>query len=84
MVGFYPVGSPTTVYSTLNILLQNGTGGFNPSAAIAMPVASSRVAAGDIDADGRKDLVVLGGDNQLFLLRQSGASPGTFLPPAPL
>jgi hypothetical protein len=78
-VGFYPVGSPSTVYSTLNLFLQNGSGGFSLTASIAMPISASRLAAGDVDGDGLNDLVVLGGDNQVVLLLQS--SPGTFLAP---
>ncbi len=80
-VGFYPVGSPTTVYSTLNLFMQDGSGGFTQDAAIAMPVACSRLAAGDIDGDGLNDLVVLGGENQVLLLLQSTSEPGTFLAP---
>jgi hypothetical protein len=80
-VGFYPVGSPTTVYSTLNLFMQDGSGGYSQTAAIAMPIASSRLAAGDLDGDDRNDLVVLGGENQVLLLLQSASQPGTFLAP---
>jgi hypothetical protein len=80
-VGFYPVGSPTTVYSTLNLFMQDGSGGYTQTAAIAMPISASRLAAGDIDGDGRNDLVVLGGENQVLLLLQSASQPGTFLAP---
>jgi len=80
-VGFFPVGSPTTVNSSVNVLMQNGSGGFALSASIAMPVASSRVAIGDVDGDGLNDLVVLGGANQVFVLRQSSTARGSFLAP---
>jgi hypothetical protein len=62
-VGFYPVGSPSTVHSTLNLFIQDGSGGFSLTASIAMPISASRLAAGDIDGDGLNDLVALGAGN---------------------
>lgn len=80
-VGAYPVGSPSTVASTLNLLLQNGSGGFTLSASIALPIASTRIAAGDVNGDGLLDLVLLGGNHQVLLLLQSASVRGTFLAP---
>ncbi len=80
-VGFYPVGTPTTVYSGLNVFIQDGSGGFSQTAAISMPVSCSRLAAGDVDGDGYVDLVALGGENEIVLVRQSKSAPGTFLVP---
>jgi hypothetical protein len=81
IVGFYPVGSPTTVYSKLNILLQDGAGAFQATQSLPMPIAASRVASGDVNGDGLNDLVVFGADNQVFLMFQSATAPGTFLAP---
>jgi hypothetical protein len=80
-VGFYPVGSPTTVYSTLNLFKQDGSGGYTQTAAIAMPISASRLTAGDVNGDGLMDLVALGSENRVVLVRQSTSSPGTFLAP---
>jgi hypothetical protein len=49
-----------------------------------MPIAASRVTAGDMDGDGRNDLAVLGVDNQCLVLMQSHAAPGVFDAPRPL
>lgn len=83
-VGAYPVGAPSTVYSALNIFMQDGSDGFTLKTSTAMPLASTRVAAGDINGDGLNDLVVLGGSNQVLVLLQSAAVRGTFLVPQSL
>ena len=80
-VGAYPVGSPSNVASTLNLLLQNGIGGFTLSASIALPIAATRIAAGDVNGDGLLDLVLLGGNHQVLLLLQSASVRGSFLAP---
>lgn len=79
--GFYPTGSPSTVQSTLNTFMQDGSGGFIRTASVMLPVSASRVAAGDIDGDGRNDLVALAPDDQVVLLQQSSTAPGSFLAP---
>lgn len=81
IVGFYPEGSPSTVYSSLNLFRQDGSGAFGLVQTVAMPISASRVAAGDLDGDGLADLAVLGSGNRLFVMRQSAAAPGTFLAP---
>jgi hypothetical protein len=80
-VGSYPVGSPSTVYSTLNTFMQDGSGRFSLTASIALPVSAYRVAAGDLNGDGLNDLVALGPDDQVVRLLQSSTEPGTFLAP---
>lgn len=79
-VGFYPTGSPSTVQSTLNTFMQDGSGGFIPADSFVLPVSASRIAAGDIDGDGRNDLVALAPHDQVVLLQQS-ATAGSFLAP---
>lgn len=80
-VGFYPVGSPSTVQSALNVFKQDGSGGFIRADSFVLPVSASRVAAGDIDGDGRTDLVALAPHDQVVLLQQSAKAPGSFLAP---
>jgi hypothetical protein len=81
VVGFFPVGSPSTVQSRLNLFTQSGDGSFALTGVYDLPIAASRVAAGDIDGDGLNDLVVLGGNNQCLVLIQSHSVPGTFNTP---
>ena len=80
-VGFYPVGSPSTVNSSLNIFHQSGGGAFNLAATMAMPISSSRLAAGDVNGDGLNDLLVLGPDNRVLVLFQSATARGSFMAP---
>ncbi len=84
VVGFFPVGSPSTVQSRLNLFTQSGGGAFALAGSYNLPIAASRVAAGDIDGDGLNDLVVLGGQNQCLVLIQSHSVIGTFNVPQPL
>lgn len=81
IVGFYPEGSPSTVYSRMNLFWQDGSGAFGLAQSHMLPISSSRVAAGDLDGDGRADLAILGSHNQLFIMRQSATTPGAFLTP---
>ncbi len=81
VVGFFPTGSPSTVHSRLNLLIQSGSGTFALAGVYDLPIAASRVAAGDIDGDGFNDLVVLGSDNHCLMLIQSHTVPGTFNAP---
>ena len=69
----------------LNLFVQTGGGAFGFRAQIDLPItAPSRIAAGDVDGDGRVDLVILGREGQAWLVLQSHALPGTFEPARPL
>jgi hypothetical protein len=81
IVGFYPVDSPSSIKSDLNILLQDGTGAYHLTQSLPMPISASRVAAGDLNADGLNDVIVLGGHNEVLAILQSAAAPGTFMEP---
>jgi hypothetical protein len=77
-VGISPGVPPN---SDLNILLQDGNGAFHLTQILPMPISATRVAAGDLNADGLNDLILLGGDNQVIVMLQSAAAPGTFMEP---
>ena len=79
VVGFFPVGSPSTVESHLNLFINDGAGSFTLSSVVSLPIATSRVAAGDLDGDGRTDLVLLGDRNRAMVMFQTPA--GSFLAP---
>jgi len=68
VVGSFPVGSPSTVESRLNRFTQSGLGGFALTASENLPIPASRVAAGDLDGDGRDELVVLGSEDQFRVI----------------
>lgn len=82
VVGFFPVGSPSRVESHLNLFVNSGAGSFTLSSVVSLPIATSRVAAGDLDGDGRTDLVLLGDKNRALVMFQ--ASSGELLAPRPL
>jgi hypothetical protein len=67
--------------SELNILLQDGNGAFHLTRNLPMPIPVTRVAAGDLNADGLNDFILLGGDSQVLVMLQSAAAPGTFKEP---
>ena len=71
--------------SRVNVFTQSGAGSFAQRAQYDVPLTSvSRIAAGDVDGDGRQDLVLLGGDNECNVMLQSRTTPGSFEPPRPL
>jgi len=78
-------GNVTRSRSRLNVFTQSGAGSFAQRAQYDVPLwAVSRIAAGDVDGDGRQDLVLLGGDNECNVMLQSRTIPGALEPPRPL
>ena len=84
VAGFFPTGSPSTVNARVNLFTQSGGGMFAPTTVHEMPVAVSRIAAGDLDGDGAVDLVAFAGEDGCQVMLQSAASPGVFSPPRAL
>ncbi len=84
VVGFFPVGSPSTVQARANWLRQAGDGTLRGNGATELPVAASVVALGDLDGDGRTDVVVFAGDTRVEVLIQSHTVRGQFGAPQPL
>lgn len=94
-VGTYPDGTTadgvSIIRSELNLLLQSADGRFLPTTLYALPMQATRVGAGDVNGDGRVDLVVYGSItqssgnlDQAQLLLQSGATAGRFQAPVTL
>jgi hypothetical protein len=82
--GFFPVGSPSTVQSRINLFTQSGGGTFAPTTVHDMPVGVSRVAAGDLNGDGAIDLIGFAGEDGCEVMLQSPTATGTFSAPRPL
>jgi hypothetical protein len=85
VVGTHP-GDSGLLWSSLCVLSQAGDGTFRQAVVIPLPVEvqAGVVGAGDLDGDGRPDLVVLGGKDPALVLAQSSTTPGIFEPPRPL
>lgn len=86
VAGFWPEsGGPLrapNVRSRANLMFNNGSGGFVLSATADMPIVVGRVASGDVNGDGRND-IVLSGDEACVVLYQSEAA-GVFRAPRTL
>lgn len=69
--------------SRVTVLLQSGTnrGQFSVGAALDGPPSGNFIAIGDVDGDGRNDIVINDGPSVLL---QLATAPGTFRPLAPL
>ncbi len=68
VAGFFPVGSPSTVKAQLNRFTQSGAGTFAVFLSSDLSVHASRVTAGDVDGDGRNEIVVLGPEDRFLVL----------------
>ncbi len=68
VAGFFPVGSPTVVQARLNRFTQSGAGAFALVSSSDLPTTASRVTAGDVDGDGRNELVLLGPEDRFLVL----------------
>lgn len=78
-------GDLTQPRGRVNVFTQSGRGRFVQRAQYDVPLDTvSRIAAGDLDGDGRQDLVLFGGDNECYVMPQSRVVPGAFEPARPL
>ena len=77
-------GDATRSRGRVNVFTQSGAGGYVHRAQYDVPFTVSRIAAGDLDRDGRQDLVLLGGDNECYMMLQSRVAPGSFESARPL
>ncbi len=68
VVGFFPVGSPSVVHARLNRFTQSGAGAFALVSSSDLSVDASCVTAGDVDGDGRNEIVVLGPEDRFVVL----------------
>jgi hypothetical protein len=76
-------GDVTQSRGRVNVFTQSGAGRFVQRAQYEVPLNVSRIAAGDVDGDGRQDLVLLG-ENKCYVMFQSRLVPGAFEPARPL
>ena len=62
---------------TITVMLGNGDGTFQPAHEIDVGTGMAKIAVGDFDRDGLRDLAIAGDQAQLYLLR--GLGDGTFI-----
>jgi hypothetical protein len=68
VAGFFPVGEPSTVHARLNRFTQSGAGAFALVSSGDLSIVASRVTAGDVDGDGRNEVVLLGPEDRFVVL----------------
>jgi hypothetical protein len=68
VAGFFPVGSPSVVHARLNRFTQSGGGGYGLVSSSDLSVEASRVTAGDVDGDGRNEIVALADEDRYVVL----------------
>ncbi|HKP52993.1 MAG TPA: VCBS repeat-containing protein [Chloroflexia bacterium] len=69
--------APCRVGRTISAMLGNGDGTFQPSREIDVGTGMSRIAVGDFNRDGIRDLAICGDNTQLYTLL--GVGDGTFV-----
>jgi hypothetical protein len=78
-----PDGSDWTIDAHAYLLPSRGAT-FSLSWDVRLPIGADQVAIGDIDGDGRNDIVLSGERGEVVVMRQSRTAPGSFGAPAPL
>jgi hypothetical protein len=85
VAGSWPhAGNPAEVRGRVNLFGPSGGGAFTQRQQVDVSFDVNAIAAGDLDGDGRNDLVLLGGENECRVMIQSHTTPGAFQPPRPL
>ncbi len=85
VAGSWPhAGNPAEIRGRVNLFGPSGGGAFTQRQQIDVSFNIHAIAAGDLDGDGRNDLVLLGGESECRVMIQSRSTPGTFEPPRPL
>ena len=69
--------APCTVTQLMSIMIGNGDGTFQPTREIAVGRGMSKIAVGDFNRDGIKDLAIAGDNSRVY--RLNGVGDGTFV-----
>ena len=93
VVAVFPEGTTSDgfsiIKSQLTLMIQDSTGHFTPSTTTELPILANAVGTGDINRDGRTDLVIYGSEypvsggsiDRVMVLTQSPVTAGQFLDP---